>query len=149
MDADVAGPVLVLGTESSGLRRTLGPMSWVALEALAARSREIDGRLVADVSVRSLAGELGVAKDTAARALGVLRDAGLIVAAQARGVRGRFAGGCYVVMLPADTLAAQNASRSREPRKWSAPTSFATAAPRLRPSHIANAATQLSLLETD
>ena len=148
MDADVAWPVLVLGTESSGLRRTLGPMSWVALEALAARSREIDGRLVADVSVRSLAGELGVAKDTAARALGVLRDAGLIVAAQGRGVRGRFAGGCYVVMLPADTLAAQNVSRSREQRR-SAPTSFATAAPRLRPSHIANAATQLSLLETD
>ena len=89
MGADVAQPLVLLGPGSSGLRRILGPMPWVSLEALAARSCEIDGRLVADISVRSLATELGVAKDTAARALGVLRDAGLIVGTQDRGDRGR------------------------------------------------------------
>jgi DNA-binding transcriptional MocR family regulator len=149
MGADVPRPVVVLGPGSSQLRRALGPMPWVSLEALAARSRVIDGRLVADVSVRSLASELGVAKDTAARALGALRDAGLIVAAQGRGSRGRFAGGCYAVVLPPGALAAEHARASLEPRSRSTAESLTNAAPQVRRPDAATAAVQLSLLETD
>ena len=69
MNADVAWPVVVLGPGSSGLHRTLGPMSWVALEEHGRRSCGIDRRLVADISVRSLAMSSAMTKDTAARAL--------------------------------------------------------------------------------
>jgi hypothetical protein len=124
-------------------------MPWASLEAVAARSYEIDGRLVADVSVRTVASELGVAKGTAARALGVLRDAGLVVSAQGRGDRGRFAAGCYVVMLPSNALAADTGPAPGQSRSPSATASLTNAALRVRRPRVANAASELSLFDAD
>ena len=60
---------IVVGGESSELRRALGPTSWVVLEELLLRSNGTSDECVARVSVRSLAASLGLAKDTAARAI--------------------------------------------------------------------------------
>lgn len=82
----VAGP--------AALRRQLGPTAWCVLECL--RDRAADGR-VAEASVRALAAELGVAKNTAHRAIAMLVRAGLIEAEQRRGSDGRFQPGRYVL----------------------------------------------------
>lgn len=78
------------------LRRRLGPLAWAVLQDLAEDAEMVDGRLVARSSARRLAANLGIGKDTAARALRTLTAAGLIAAVAAeRGERGRFAVGGY------------------------------------------------------
>lgn len=77
--------------EARSLRRALGPLAWCALEALTERA---DGPIVG-ASVRSLAAELGVAKNTAHRALSALTRAGLIAPIQDRAANGRFSAGRY------------------------------------------------------
>lgn len=94
--ADAARAV-VLDAGCGALRRRLGALPWVALEVLTARAVEVEGERVAAIGVRGLAFELGVAKDTAARALGVLRAEGLIVLGQRRDGGGHFAEATYVV----------------------------------------------------
>ncbi len=59
---------------------------------------------VAAVSVRSLAVSLGIAKDTAHRAVTRLRDLGVIEAHQARTTAGSFAAGGYLLNVPAACL---------------------------------------------
>jgi hypothetical protein len=103
--ADAHEQVLVLRAEHRALRRALGPTPWVALEALVGRALEIDGLLVAEVSVRSLAAELGVAKDTAARALAALRAEGVIVVHQSRTALGRFGTASYAIATGEDVFA--------------------------------------------
>ena len=61
------------------------------------------------MSVRSLADSLGVAKNTAARALQRLHAAGLILPAQARTAVGAFAAGSYTIAIPIDTLTVETA----------------------------------------
>lgn len=83
------------------LRSRLGPSAWVVFEELLLVSTgNRDGR-VASVSIRTLAGRLGLAKDTVARALARLRRAGLVTASQSRTGTGVFATGCYVMHVPA------------------------------------------------
>ena len=61
-------------------------------------------RLVAEVSIRSLAASLGVAKDTAARAVRRLSDLGVIEADQRRADSGMFQTGVYRLAVPTACL---------------------------------------------
>ena len=95
---------LVLGPAAAGLRREVGPFAWVVLEAAVARADVVAGVLTADVSARSLAAELGLAKNTTARALSKLREVGVLVAVQGRDRDGTFTAGSYQLHLPARSL---------------------------------------------
>ncbi len=55
----------------------LGPLAWAALEVLVAASRDEVDDVMAAATVREVAAELGVAKNTAHRAMRTLRSAGL------------------------------------------------------------------------
>jgi DNA-binding transcriptional ArsR family regulator len=69
-------------------------------EEMLLRSTPERGERIAQVSVRSMAAALGVAKDTVARALNRLRDAGLVTPAQPKSERGLFEAGSYVIDVP-------------------------------------------------
>ncbi|MCZ7537764.1 MAG: GntR family transcriptional regulator [Acidimicrobiia bacterium] len=71
---------------------TSGPPPGVPWSALIERARR-EGIAVA--SVRSLAAQLGVAKNTANRAIGTLVRAGVVEAVQNRGSDGQFRPGAY------------------------------------------------------
>jgi DNA-binding transcriptional ArsR family regulator len=93
---------LIVGCDAREMRRRLGPTSWVVLEEILQRA-EVDGR-VARVSIRTLAASLGLAKDTVARAVRRLRDAGLLDAVQERASTGIFETGTYRVTIDAACL---------------------------------------------
>lgn len=100
------------GVRGAELRRELGPVVWCALECLVGGSD--DGRTTT-ASVRALAVELGVAKNTAHRALTTLVRQGLVEAIQSRDGKGRFQPGRYrlhVGGLLADTTSARSRARS-------------------------------------
>lgn len=86
---------LLLGPMADETRRSLGPLAWAALEALVADAWPTAGATVADTSVRQLAERLGVAKNTAHRALTALRSAGFIEPLQSRSTSGQFGSGSY------------------------------------------------------
>ena len=70
----IGGGRLLVGPGAGELIRRVGPTAWTVLQLAAACSdREVSG-----VSARRVAAELGVSKDTAARALRVLTGAGLL-----------------------------------------------------------------------
>ncbi|MGH9186851.1 MAG: helix-turn-helix domain-containing protein [Acidimicrobiales bacterium] len=97
---------------AAALRRQLGPTAWCMFECL--RERSADDR-VADASVRAIAADLGVAKNTAHRAIATLVRAGLIEAEQRRDRDGRFQAGRYVLHL--HQLSAMPAPTTRAPRR--------------------------------
>jgi DNA-binding IclR family transcriptional regulator len=84
------------GPRATALRRELGPLAWCALECLLERSD--DGRTTV-ASVRAIASDLGVAKNTAHRALACLARARLVEPVQARGGDGRYRPGIYELRL--------------------------------------------------
>ena len=90
--------VLTAGTVE--LRHRLGPTAWVVFEQLLFESTGDGDVCEASVSVRSLASQLGLAKDTVARALNRLRHTGLVDASQSRTATGVFATGCYTLTIP-------------------------------------------------
>jgi pyocin large subunit-like protein len=96
-----AGARLVLGERAAAVRRSLGPTSWAALEVLTTHAP--DGACVV-ASVRFVADELGVAKNTAHRAMRRLVDAGLAVPTQDRSTDGRFAAGAYRLAIDPDVV---------------------------------------------
>jgi hypothetical protein len=101
----VTQPIVLV--ESSGvaaLRRRVGPVAWCALEVLVARALPDGDGLVVDTSVRLVAVELAVAKNTAQRALKTLRSGGVIETVQGRNTGGRFAATTYRIHLPVDML---------------------------------------------
>lgn len=102
---------LVLGSAASAWRRSLGPLSWVVFESLAEGSIERSGTTVSEKSVRALADELGLAKDTVARAIQRLQRAGLVSRIDARLTDGRFGRGCYVLDIPDDLFSSCKCSR--------------------------------------
>ena len=102
-------PTLPAGERTAALRRNLGPTAWCALECLLERTGE---EAVAVASVRSLAVELGVARNTAHRALVALVRAGIAEAVQDRSTDGRFQSGGYRLHL-ADLAAKPVARRTR------------------------------------
>jgi len=112
-------PTSVATPGVAGLRRRVGPVAWCALECLIERA---DGRRIAAASVRAIAADLGVAKNTAHRAIAALTRAGLIEPEQERSADGRFQRGRYVLHLAdlLDAPPAPPATRARR-RNTSAP----------------------------
>jgi DNA-binding transcriptional MocR family regulator len=152
MPDEVIRRTIELGPAAHELRRHVGPTTWVVLEEMLQRSTGDDDRVVAQVSIRSLASSLGLAKDTVARAVGRLRDLGAIDASQARSRSGVFEAGSYRLVVPAVCLSPAGPSEpsafSPAPRplraaSQSAPRSSSAA----RPSPSARRSSgQLSLL---
>ena len=85
----------------------------MVFEELILASNGPTDRCTASVSVRSLASQLGLAKDTVARALGRLRRAGLVTACQTRSTAGIFTTGSYRLTIPdAITITTRTTSRT-------------------------------------
>jgi DNA-binding transcriptional ArsR family regulator len=116
------GPApVVVGSAAAPLRSSLGPLPWCALECLVARATVNDSSPLADASVRSLAVELGVAKNTAHRALAVLLAAGLATAEHERRSDGTFGPGRYRLHVEPDVLSVSAGSGGRTPRATAKP----------------------------
>ena len=69
---------LVLHADSGGWRRRVGPLAWAALEHVALAAHPDQRGWAAVIGVRDIAAGIGVTKDTAARAVSLLRAAGLV-----------------------------------------------------------------------
>jgi hypothetical protein len=79
MPAAPAVSHLTLDARCRTLRRRLGPVAWIVLEDLALDAEmSVDGEMVAATTVRRLATNVGLNKDTAARAVARLIAAGLL-----------------------------------------------------------------------
>jgi DNA-binding IclR family transcriptional regulator len=101
---------------AAALRRDLGPVAWCALECLVERA---DSSCLVEASTRSVAKDLGVAKNTAHRALRTLVSAGLVATEQERATDGRFRAGRYrlhVDHLIARATAPASSARRRRTR---------------------------------
>lgn len=129
---------IVIGPAAVGLRRRLGPTAWVVLEQLLAQSIG-SAECRASVSVRSLGSELGLSKDTVARALSRLRRAGLVIAGQTRSSGGTFAAACYLIVVP-DSVAVEDDSAL-----VAQPTSARSQPTTSRPSRARRSDSQLAL----
>ena len=92
---------LIVGAAAAEVRRSLGPAAWCALEVLATTppSPGADSWTV-HCSVRELATRMGVAKNTAQRALTTLRRACLVELDQRREADGRFDASVYHLTIP-------------------------------------------------
>jgi hypothetical protein len=78
--------------------RAVGTTAWAVLADIALDAEaDAHGNLVAATNVRRIADHLGISKDTAARALGRLVDAGLVVRHCRRGAGGHFVRSLYEV----------------------------------------------------
>jgi hypothetical protein len=93
--------VLALSLASREVRRQVGFLAWAVLEDVALDAHHHpDGQLVAETNVRRVAAHLGIAKDTAARALVRLAGTGLVTRDdRGRGISGSFARSCYSIQL--------------------------------------------------
>jgi hypothetical protein len=137
-----------VGPAAADIRRTVGPMAWCAFEVLAT-TPPVDGgdAWIVSSSVRALATRMGVAKNTAHRAIAMLRGAGLVSTVQRRRGSGEFGSCAYRLTVNADVL-------SRQPEASSAPSSQADPSGRIlpKPPITAKAASpvgeQLALLPT-
>jgi DNA-binding transcriptional MocR family regulator len=87
----------------------------MVLEELMLRSTIVGERCVARVSIRSLAGALGMAKDTAARALRRLRAAGVVTGVQQRTAAGVFDTGIYLITVSPEVLVVKTSSAKPAP----------------------------------
>jgi hypothetical protein len=81
---------VLLSAECRALRRALRPMAWMTLEEVALSALVEEGRLVARTSARQVAECLGVDPGTAATALRILRERGLVSSSREKGPAGRF-----------------------------------------------------------
>ena len=112
-----AAVAVTVGAAAADVRRAVGPTAWCALEVLAATPAD-DGELwIVRSSVRDVAARLGVAPNTAQRALAVLREAGLVTAIQGREHGGRFGATAYRLTVDPSVLCRQ----TREPLVASSP----------------------------
>ncbi len=136
---------LALGPDASELRRRLGSTAWCALEELTAAARASEDRrdVVVEMTVRDVAAELGVAHNTAQRALGALRAAGFVASTQRRASAGRFAAGAYLLRVPPDVLTCLSSEATSSSRSPKLPISSRARAPR---STSSRAVEQLALL---
>ena len=78
---------------------------------MALRSTVVGEGRVARVSIRTLAGSLGLAKDTVARAVRRLRAAGVVTGVQQRAAAGVFDTGVYVITVGPEILAVKTSSK--------------------------------------
>jgi DNA-binding transcriptional MocR family regulator len=91
---------VLLHSSASHVRRLVGPTAWSVLEELLARSFGAGPTCEAVTSTRALAADLGLSKDTVARALQTLRQRHLVEVAQDRTGAGTFASGRYRIVMP-------------------------------------------------
>jgi DNA-binding transcriptional regulator YhcF (GntR family) len=80
----------------------------VVLEEMMLRSTVVGERRVVRISVRTLAGALGMAKDTAARAVRRLRAADVVTGVQQRSAAGVFDTGVYVITVSPEIIAVKS-----------------------------------------
>jgi DNA-binding transcriptional MocR family regulator len=111
---------VVIGPESTDVIRAVAPLAWVVLTHLygspTAASRSVTA------STRTLATDLGLSKDTCARALRTLRSAGLIAVDTTRTEHGRFGTIRYRLLAPPKLIRTQtNPVRDVEPPEPTAP----------------------------
>ena len=99
-----SGNSVLVGEHAGDVRRQLGPLAWAALEVLVSHGTMVDGESIADSSVRDVAVQLGVAKNTAHRAVRALRAAVLVSPIQRRDNDGRFLDGGYRLTVARDVL---------------------------------------------
>jgi hypothetical protein len=95
---------ITLGAAAAEWRRRLGPVAWCALEAMAEHVVPSLSDECAEVNVRTIAVDLGLAPNTANRALRRLVDAGLVQPRQSRTGQGRFGAGTYRLTIASDIL---------------------------------------------
>jgi hypothetical protein len=89
--------VVVLSDDCRPLRRQLPALAWMILEQVAMDAVLDDERLLARTSARQVAEQLAINPATAARALRLLRDKGLLVLHRDLGPVGRFGLSVYVL----------------------------------------------------
>lgn len=114
-------PTIAPGPNAAQVRRQVGPVAWCALECLLERS---EGGMTVEASVRGIAVDLGVAKNTAHRAVAALVRAGLVEPIQERDAQGRFRPGRYRLLL-ADLAPAATPAPSRTRRRTTPATASA------------------------
>ena len=130
---------VVIGPETTDLIRAVGPLALVVLIHLYGSPSAL-GRSVT-ASTRTLATDLGVSKDTCARALRTLRSGGLIEVDTKRTEHGRFGTIRYRLLAPAKLIRTQTTQvHDVEPPEPAAPS---TPAKPSKPSE------QLTLLAFD
>jgi hypothetical protein len=134
VSSDPTRRTIVLGPKAHELRAYVGSTAWVVLEEMMQCSAGDGDHVVAQVSIRSLASSLGLAKDTVNRAVRRLCDLGVIDAVQARAESGVFEAGSYRLAVSVVCLAVACPSQL----------SVAPSAP--RPSAARRSSGQLSLL---
>jgi hypothetical protein len=80
-----AEPFAKVFPSSRAVKREVGAIAWAILEDIALDAGPDEhGRLVSDTSVRRIAANLGMNKDTVARHLGKLREYGFVLHEEAR-----------------------------------------------------------------
>ncbi len=131
---------VVIGPESTDVIRAVGPLTWVVLIHLYGSPTASTRSVTA--STRTLATELGLSKDTCARALRTLRAAGLIEVDATRTEYGRFGTIRYRLLAPPKLIRTQtNQAHDVEPVQPPAPSK-----PRPQPT---GSSEQLTLLAFD
>ena len=117
MVSDLAadGGVLVVQSSARALLRSQRPVLQVVLEDVALDAEWRGGRLVAATSARLVAEHVGIDPGTAASALRVLREGGLVELGQSTGPSGRFGLAVYTVLLP-DGIEVIRSLRTGRPR---------------------------------
>lgn len=91
------GTAVVVSAASRALRRSLRPLVWVTLEEVALDAAVEDGKLVAHTSARRVAERVGLDPSSAAGALRLLRQRGLLVLERENGPAGRFGLSVYAL----------------------------------------------------
>jgi hypothetical protein len=130
---------VVIGPDSADMIREVGPLAWIVLVHLygaPTASRSVTA------STRTLATELGLSKDTCARAFRSLRSAGLIGVDSTRTEHGRFGTIRYRLLAPPKLIRTQTTQvHDVEPTQPAAPSK-----PRPQPTGPSE---QLTLLASD
>ncbi len=114
--ADPTRRTIVLGPRAHDLRAYVGSTAWTVLEEMMQRSTDDGDHVVAQVSIRSLASSLGLAKDTVNRAVRRLRDLGVIQGEQHRSDSGVFQTGSYRLDVPTVCLAVDTSTTTNHRR---------------------------------
>ncbi len=91
---------VVVWSQGRDQLRVFRPQAWVVLQDLAFDAEWCDGRLVASSSARLVAEHLRIDPGTAAAALRILRDRGVVELTQSSGAGGRFGLAAYTLQLP-------------------------------------------------